>query len=218
MDIIDFGVAPYRQIWSMQHELHDELKKIKSIAPDKEKELILIGEHTDVYTLGFHGKEENLLRSRARLEEEGTEIIRIERGGDITYHGPGQVIVYPIIDLEKHGLGVKSYVNLLEEAVIRLLALYGLKGERIPGATGIWFGAGTGNERKICAIGVKISRYVTMHGIGLNVNTDLTKFQAINPCGFTDKGVTSLASELCRLQDIEEVKKRLLDIFLDLLT
>lgn len=218
MKIHDFGISPYRQIWNFQHKLHNELKEAKISGKTDVEETILIGEHTDVYTLGFHGNEANLLWSAERLDHEGAEIIRIERGGDVTYHGPGQVIVYPILDLERHGLGVKTYVHLLEEGVIRLLESYGLKGERIEGATGIWFGAGTPHERKICAIGVKISRYVTMHGIGLNVNTDLSKFSAINPCGFTDKGVTSLSRELGRNVEISEVKQRLVQIFGDLLS
>ncbi|MBD5328553.1 MAG: lipoyl(octanoyl) transferase LipB [Bacteroides sp.] len=217
MNTIDFGLAPYREIWEMQRKLQNEL-----IAKKKEKKLIkneylLVGEHFPVYTLGFHGNAENLLINEEALKAQGCECIRIERGGDITFHGPGQIILYPIIDLEKHNLGVKAYVSLLEESVLNLLRGYGIKGERVEGATGIWIGKGTREERKICAIGVKISRGISMHGLALNVNTELSAFSAINPCGFADKGVTSMQKELGRNLEMEEVKLNLSEIFLTLL-
>lgn len=217
MNTIDFGLAPYREIWEMQRKLQNEL-----IAKKKEKKLIkneylLVGEHFPVYTLGFHGNAENLLINEEALKAQGCECIRIERGGDITFHGPGQIILYPIIDLEKHNLGVKAYVSLLEESVLNLLRVYGIKGERVEGATGIWIGKGTREERKICAIGVKISRGISMHGLALNVNTELSAFSAINPCGFADKGVTSMQKELGRNLEMEEVKLNLSEIFLTLL-
>lgn len=217
MNTIDFGLAPYREIWEMQRKLQNEL-----IAKKKEKKLIkneylLVGEHFPVYTLGFHGNAENLLINEEALKAQGCECIRIERGGDITFHGPGQIILYPIIDLEKHNLGVKAYVSLLEESVLNLLRGYGIKGERVEGATGIWIGKGTREERKICAIGVKISRGISMHGLALNVNTELSAFSAINPCGFADKGVTSMQKELGRNLEMEEVKLTLSEIFLTLL-
>lgn len=217
MNTIDFGLAPYREIWEMQRKLQNEL-----IAKKKKKKLIkneylLVGEHFPVYTLGFHGNAENLLINEEALKAQGCECIRIERGGDITFHGPGQIILYPIIDLEKHNLGVKAYVSLLEESVLNLLRGYGIKGERVEGATGIWIGKGTREERKICAIGVKISRGISMHGLALNVNTELSAFSAINPCGFADKGVTSMQKELGRNLEMEEVKLTLSEIFLTLL-
>lgn len=217
MNTIDFGLTPYREIWEMQRKLQNEL-----IAKKKEKKLIkneylLVGEHFPVYTLGFHGNAENLLINEEALKAQGCECIRIERGGDITFHGPGQIILYPIIDLEKHNLGVKAYVSLLEESVLNLLRGYGIKGERVDGATGIWIGKGTREERKICAIGVKISRGISMHGLALNVNTELSAFSAINPCGFVDKGVTSMQKELGRNLEMEEVKLNLSEIFLTLL-
>ncbi|MDE5806637.1 MAG: lipoyl(octanoyl) transferase LipB, partial [Muribaculaceae bacterium] len=143
--------------------------------------------------------------------------IRIERGGDITFHGPGQAILYPIIDLEHRSLGVKNYVSILEESVIELLKGFGIKGERVEGATGVWIGKDTESERKICAIGVKISRSVTMHGLALNINTNLDAFSAINPCGFVNKGVTSMQKELGKEVDMHMVKEKLLYHFLRLI-
>ena len=212
----DFGVADYRKIWEYLLALHEDLKSSKKEGRQG-REYILIGEHKDVYTLGRHGKDSNLLINESVLKASGKDVIRIERGGDITYHGPGQLIVYPIIDLEHYGLGVKGYVDLLEEAVIRVLNKYGIVGQRVEGATGVWINAGTRDERKICAIGVKISRYVTMHGIGFNINTDLRGFDVINPCGFTDKGVTSMSRELDRTIDMLEVKNHMINTLGDLL-
>lgn len=166
-----------------------------------------------VYTLGFHGNEENLLISEDRLKAKGSECIRIERGGDITFHGPGQMVVYPIIDLESLGIGIKGYMELLEDCVIELLHSYGIKGEKIDNAIGIWIGKGSEEERKICAMGVKCTRYITMHGLALNVNTDLSFFDNIHPCGFVDKGVTSIQRELGRDIDMQVVKHRFVDIF-----
>ncbi len=207
----NFRIAPYRLIWDRQRELRDSIVERKVGKLPVTDEYLLIGEHPPVYTLGFHGNAANLLVTEAMLQARGCECIRIERGGDITYHGPGQLIAYPIIDLQSHGLGVKGYIDLLEESVIGLLAEYGVKGERVKGATGVWLGAGTPREHKICAIGVKVTRGVTMHGFALNVNTDLSAFQAINPCGFIDKGVTSLALELGNPLDMSEVKMKLTD-------
>lgn len=213
MEIYDFGIAPYREIWEKQRNLQGELIENKKAHKPIENEYLLIGEHFPVYTLGFHGNAENLLVDQQILAANGCECIRIERGGDITFHGPGQLILYPIIDLERHSLGVKAYVSLLEECVLMLLMEYEIKGERVAGATGIWIGRGTENERKICAIGVKISRGVSMHGLALNVNTDLAAFSAINPCGFSNKGVTSMKEEVGYEVNLSDVKKRLVEIF-----
>ncbi len=217
MVIIDFGVTPYREMWERQKEAFSTLVERKRAHLPVEEEFFMIGEHPPVYTLGFHGNENNLLASEEMLRARGAECIRIERGGDITYHGPGQLIAYPIIDLEKRSLGVKGYMNLLEEGVIRLIAQYGIKGERVDGATGIWIDVGTPRERKICAMGVKCTRFVTMHGLALNVNTDMTAFSAINPCGFVDKGVTSMALELGQEVNMDEVKQRFIEIMKTLL-
>lgn len=185
IQIRDLGITSYRDVWELQKQSQQEVI-------NGAEERIYLTEHKDVYTLGKHGKQENLL-----LLPPDTECIRIERGGDITYHGPGQLVVYPIINLHNHGLGVKDYVNILEEAVIRTLAEYSIKAQRVEGATGVWIDCGLPQERKICAIGVKISRGVTMHGFALNVTTRLQAFSAINPCGFVDKGVTSIENEMC---------------------
>lgn len=166
-------------------------------------------EHNHVYTLGLHGKAENMLLNEGQLKERGIEFIHIERGGDITYHGPGQIVVYPIINLKAHKLGVKDYVHLLEQIVIDFLATYEIESGRVEGATGVWLGIGTPAERKICAIGVKCSHFVTRHGFALNINTDLSYFSLINPCGFVDKGVTSLSVELGKPVDMDEAKERL---------
>ena len=212
-----FQQAPYREVWEKQKTLFSALIASKKGENNNAKEYILLGDHSPVYTLGFHGNAHNMLASEEMLRARGAECIRIERGGDITFHGPGQLIAYPIIDLERRSLGVKQYMHLLEEAVIRFLDLYGIKGERIEGATGIWIGKGTDRERKICAMGVKCSRFVTMHGLAININTDLSYFSAINPCGFIDKGVTSLSQVLGHPVDFTLAANRLRDILLTLL-
>ena len=166
-------------------------------------------EHPPVYTIGKSGHAENMLLGATQLEALGAECIKVDRGGDITFHGPGQLVVYPVVDLEVLGIGVHEYVHRLEEAVIRTVAGYGIAGERVAGATGVWIDGETPRARKICAIGVKCSRSVTMHGLALNVNTDLRYFSYIHPCGFTDKGVASIAGETGREVPLEEVKGRM---------
>lgn len=207
--IIPKGLAPYREIWETQKDIFSKMVESKRSGSDYGDETIIFVEHLPVITLGKHGKVENLLQTESYLATRGIECIRIERGGDITYHGPGQLVVYPIIDLEKHHLGVKGYVDTLEECVIRTIAEYGIKGERVPGASGVWIGKGTPSERKICAVGVKCTRFITMHGLALNVNTDLDAFKVINPCGFVDKGVTSISREVGHPVDFSEVTERL---------
>lgn len=214
--INDLGIKPYRQAWELQKSLFNALIDCKRECKDGD-EYLLIVEHPHVYTLGFHGDATNMLLNETELQKKGIEFVRIERGGDITYHGPGQLVVYPIIDLHQHQLGVKSYIHLLEESVIRLVSLYGIKGERVDGATGVWIDKNTPSERKICAIGVKCRRFVTMHGLALNVNTDLNMFSAINPCGFIDKGVTSIEKETGHKIDFSTIKQQFTEIFLDLL-
>lgn len=206
----------YRDIWEWQHILFDAMVDLKKGGEQPKIEYLLLLEHLPVITLGKHGKSENLINKEEMILR-GIECIRIERGGDITYHGPGQLVVYPILDLEKHKLGVKGFINLLEEAIIRTIATYGIIGERIEGATGVWIDSGTFRERKICAIGVKCSRFITMHGLALNVNTDLEAFRLINPCGFINKGVTSLAKELNHEVEISEVATKFEKIFKNLL-
>lgn len=218
MKIVDFGISPYRREWERQKNFQKAVidGRCKGNS-DSIPEVIMVGEHSPVYTIGFHGDIANLIVDERNLKELGCECIRIERGGDITFHGPGQLILYPIIDLIRHKLGVKEYVEILEECVIRLLREYGISGERISGATGVWIGKGSEAERKICAIGVKISHGVTMHGLALNVDTDLRFFSKINPCGFTNKGVTSMSNEIKSPVLMGDLKKRIIEIFLTLI-
>lgn len=208
----DLGRKGYREVWALQEELLECAKHLKEEGRPADNCLLLV-EHDPVYTLGRSGKEANMLAGAMQLQARHAEFIKVDRGGDITFHGPGQLVAYPVIDLENFGMGVKDYVHALEEVVIGTVGEYGLKGERVEGATGVWLDKGSRQERKICAIGVKCSRFVTMHGFALNVNTDLTYFDYIHPCGFTDKGVTSLQRELKRTVDMEEVKTKVRDRF-----
>ncbi len=204
---IDLGEIDYKDAWDYQEDLFGKLikQKGKGEVPKPEDTAVLFCEHPHVYTLGKSGAQDNLLITDELLERIGATYYRINRGGDITYHGPGQLVGYPIIDLEMFHLQVKQYIYKLEESIIRTLAEYGLQTERLEGATGVWIDAQTPRARKICAIGVRASRFITMHGFALNVNTDLTYFQHINPCGFVDKGVTSMQQELGKPIAIPEV-------------
>ena len=204
LEIIDFGLAHYGEILEMQTKLFENLISQKKTGKI-EKEYLLLGEHPAVITLGRRAKPENILATPTQLHSREIPIFQIGRGGDVTYHCPGQLIVYPIIDLERHNLGVKEYVNTLEESVIRLLRKYGIEAERIESATGVWLGKNSSEERKVCAIGVKCSRFCTMHGLALNVNADLSGFSLINPCGFQDKGVTSIHKEMRALKNEKNV-------------
>lgn len=205
--VIDEGTKDYGEMLLRQKDLFSSMVMLKKDKKPLSKEYLLLVEHNPVITLGKHAKEYNLLLSEEEAANRGVGMYHIERGGDVTFHGPGQLVVYPILDLEYHHLGVKDYVNLLEEAVILTLGEFNIKGERVEGASGVWIDKGSRKERKICALGIKCSRFVTMHGLALNVNTDLTGFQMINPCGFVDKGVTSLAQELGKEIDMDDIKK-----------
>lgn len=210
INIQDWGKAAYRPAWQMQKCLFNYLIE----DPLRHQENLVLVEHLPVYTLGFHGNKSNLLASEQRLSAMGAECIRIERGGDITYHGPGQLVVYPIIYLHRHHLGVKKYIELLEASVIELLDMWGIKATSNSDEIGVWIDRDTPEARKICAIGVKVSHGVTMHGLALNVNTDLEAFHLINPCGILDKGVTSMEKETGAPVDFSLVKKHLSDIIL----
>jgi lipoyl(octanoyl) transferase len=210
IDIIDWGTIPYAEAWQQQTQLFDALVRCKQSALPYTNHIIFC-RHPHVYTLGRSGKESNMLLGEERLREIGATYYHIDRGGDVTYHGPGQVVCYPIINLEEFHLGLKSYIRLLEEAVIRLCARYGITAGRLDGATGVWIEGGDRPIRKVCAIGVRSSHFVTMHGLALNVATDLRYFSYINPCGFVDKGVTSLTAELHRPVDTDEVQQHLAD-------
>lgn len=212
---IDWGKIDYEEGFERQTALFNALIEAKQKDEERINRLIFC-EHNPVLTIGKSGKENNLLIPEELLKQRGVAYYHTNRGGDITYHGPGQITGYPIFDLDYWELGLKQYIHLMEEAVIRLLDFYGVKAERLEGATGVWLDTDKKSARKICAIGVKSSRFVTMHGFALNINTDLSYYSLINPCGFVDKGVTSLEKELGQPQDFELAKKRLLDIFREL--
>lgn len=216
IETIDWGTIEYSEAWKLQEEAFQTVinSKLNNI---QYKNRIYICEHPHVYTLGKSGKDSNFLISEDYLKTINASLFHIDRGGDITYHGPGQIVCYPIINLQDFNLGVREYVELLEEAVILTCKEYGVETERFEGATGVWIEPKTSRARKICAIGVKCSRYVTMHGLAFNVNTDLSYFRHINPCGFIDKGVTSLSKELNQTIDISSVKQRLNENLLQLL-
>ncbi|MBE0638242.1 MAG: lipoyl(octanoyl) transferase LipB [Bacteroidales bacterium] len=206
-EFINLGRIGYQEAWDFQEKLFDQNLKAKSAGLPTRNSLIFC-EHEHVYTLGKSGSKNNLLANNKQLQELGVTFFKTNRGGDITYHGPGQIVGYPILDLENFGLGVKTYVDNLEESIIVALTHFGINGERLPGATGVWLDVNVpGKTRKICAIGVKASRHITMHGFAFNVNTDLNFFNLINPCGFTDKAVTSLQKELGAKQDFARVQK-----------
>jgi lipoyl(octanoyl) transferase len=212
----DLGLRDYKETWDYQEKFFREKVDFKGRREDNDSapaDRLIFVEHNHVYTLGKSGQESNLLLDYIQLRAKDAVFYRIDRGGDITYHGPGQLVGYPIFDIEPMGLGLKEYIHLLEEAVIKCIAHYGIKGERLEGATGVWIEpAVAGRSRKICAIGVRASRYVTMHGFALNVNTDLSYFNHINPCGFTDKGVTSISIEAGRELSMSEIKSDLKNV------
>ena len=209
----DLGLIDYKQCWEYQENLFAEIVERKSenrrenlnnVTPN----YLLFCEHPHVYTLGKSGDKSNLLVNEESLKSRGATFYKINRGGDITYHGPGQIVGYPILDLDNFFADIHKYLRLLEEAIILTLKEYGLEAERSEGETGVWFDVGTPKARKICAFGVKTSRWVTMHGFAFNVNSDLSYFENIIPCGITDKKVTSLKKELGKEIDLEEVKKK----------
>jgi lipoyl(octanoyl) transferase len=210
----DLGLKDYKETWDYQEAVFTELVntktgRLKVVEPPEKSPhgTLIFVEHPHVYTLGKSGLENNLLVNSGQLQSKGASFYKIDRGGDITYHGPGQLVGYPIFDLEAIGSGLKDYIFRLEEAIIRATREFGIIASRLEGGTGVWIDPDNKTRaRKICAIGVRASRFVTMHGFAFNVNTDLTYFNNINPCGFTDKGVTSLEKELGARQDMEMVK------------
>jgi len=209
----DLGTIEYDKAWNYQEELFAEALfcKEKGIKPQNH---LLFCEHPHVITIGKHGKQENLLFQENFLKEKGVSLFQIDRGGDVTYHGPGQLVGYPIFDLESFGIGLRQYIFNLEEIIIRLLSEYNIQSERLNGAAGVWIDTAIPSRtRKIAAIGVRSSRFVTMHGFALNLNTDLSYFSLINPCGFIDKGVTSIEKELGRKVNMEEVKTGMRSLF-----
>ena len=233
---VDWGLIDYREAWERQRALAAQLIAQKNAAatnypspaadrrqptadcrlPTENSPVFVFCEHPHVYTLGRNGKAGNLLVDDRFLSSINAAWYHVDRGGDITYHGPGQIVGYPVLDLETLHLSLKQYIFTIEAMVIRTLQHYGLAAGRLPGATGVWLDAGKPSVRKICAIGVHASHYVTTHGFALNVNTDLSYYRYIHPCGFTDKGVTSLAAEKGQTIDINEVKQRLRHYFQEL--
>lgn len=208
------GLIDYEQAWAYQEVLFNEIIALKiknrnentAVLP---KNHLLICEHPHVFTLGKSGKEEHLLLDKNQLLDYQASFYKINRGGDITYHGPGQLVVYPIFDLEQFFTDIHKYMRYLEEAVITTLLAYGIVSERMAGQTGVWLDTNTVNARKICAMGVKSSRWVTMHGLGFNVNADLSYFNHIVPCGIPDKAVTSMANELGDTVEMDELSNKL---------
>ncbi|MDX8570033.1 lipoyl(octanoyl) transferase LipB [Elizabethkingia sp. HX XZB] len=212
----ELGVLDYQSAWDYQEKLLKSNIDIKinnrQLQPEdttETKNHLLFVEHPHVYTLGKSGHEENMLANNDMLKEIDATYVKTNRGGDITYHGYGQIVGYPVLDLENFYTDIHRYMRELEEIIIRTIAEYGLKGERSPGETGVWLDVGKPYARKICAMGVKASRWVTIHGFALNVNTDLRYFEYIIPCGIKDKQVTSLKRELEREVDMEEVKLKI---------
>jgi lipoyl(octanoyl) transferase len=220
--VLELGQRDYKETWDFQEELFQKVLNIKvqnrreSTDLPTENHLIFV-EHPHVYTLGKSGDLANLLLDEKQLAEKGATFYKINRGGDITYHGPGQIVGYPILDLENFFTDIHKYLRFLEEMVILTLDEYGLKAERSEGETGVWLDVGTPFARKICAMGVRASRWVTMHGFAFNVNADLGYFDNIVPCGIQDKSVTSLNVELGKSEiPVEEVKQKLKKHFAEL--
>lgn len=222
IQLLDLGQKDYKDTWEYQESLFKDILDLKIKNRREELELetpnyFLFVEHPHVYTLGKSGDFNNLLLSEKELESKGATFYKINRGGDITYHGPGQIVGYPILDLENFFTDIHKYLRFLEEVFIRVLADYGLSGTRSEGETGVWLGVGTPFARKICALGVRASRWVTMHGFALNVNADLGYFDNIIPCGIRGKAVTSLNVELgLKEMDMEEVKEKIKKHFTEL--
>ncbi|HCD51614.1 MAG TPA: lipoyl(octanoyl) transferase [Balneolaceae bacterium] len=214
IELYDLGRKEYRATWELQQKIQSRIIAEKraeqegALKSGRKKDVLLLVEHPHVYTLGKSGVEENMLRSMAELKDLHADYVKIDRGGDITYHGPGQIVGYPIMDLDRHFTDIHKYLRYLEEVMIRLLQEYGIDGGRLEGLTGAWV-----NESKICAMGIRCSRWVTMHGFALNVNTNLDYFSNIVPCGIDDKKVTSLEELLGHPVELNEVKEKIVKYF-----
>lgn len=219
--LIDLGLKDYKETWEYQEELFQRTINIKidnrrnNLTAETPNYFVFV-EHPHVYTLGKSGDISNLLLNEEQLTQKGATFYKINRGGDITYHGPGQIVGYPILDLDNFFTDIHKYLRFLEEVVIKTLAEYGIKSERSEGETGVWLDVGTPFARKICALGVRTSRWVTMHGFALNTNTNLGYFDNIIPCGIKGKAVTSMEAELGKKLDLEEVKTKILKHFSNL--
>tara|TARA_B110000483_G_scaffold103862_1_gene126696 strand:+ start:3785 stop:4501 length:717 start_codon:yes stop_codon:yes gene_type:complete len=214
IELIELGLTSYKRALAIQEDLFNKIILVKranrqNTIQESTKNYLLWVEHSPVFTIGKSGKKEHLLLDKEDLKQKEIEFYATNRGGDITFHGPGQIVGYPILDLDNFFTDIHKYLRLLEETVILTLQDYGIKGARTIGQTGVWLGAETPFARKICALGVRASRWVTMHGFALNVNTDLSYFEGIIPCGIQGKGVTSMKKELGAKISIEEVKTKL---------
>lgn len=203
------GKQDYKETWELQKQLFQAALQQKQFQKPVQSTILFV-EHNPVFTLGKSADENNILYNQQNLQ---ADVFKIERGGDVTFHGPGQLVIYPIIDLEQFNMSLRQYVFNMEEVIINTIAHFGLKGARSEGASGVWLDVGTPQERKIAALGIKASRHITMHGLAFNINTDLAWFTKINPCGFTDKGVTTLANELGEIQDFNVVQQLVVDTF-----
>lgn len=208
IDFADWGLVEYNEAWNRQEEFFSATIEDK-VHGRETRNLLIFCEHPHVYTLGKSGDEHNLLLNYIQLQAKDAQFVRTNRGGDITYHGPGQLVGYPIFDLANFNMGLKQYIYNIEQAIINTLLKYNIETTRLEGATGVWLDVGKPTCRKICAIGVRSSRFVTMHGFALNVNTLLEYFGYINPCGFIDKGVTSMEKELNKTIDMAILKDEL---------
>lgn len=221
IQFIDLGRKSYKEAWDFQQEIFQKILLQKSKnkeleTPEPTENFLLFVEHFPVYTLGKSGKMEHLLLSEEALKQKNIDFFKIDRGGDITFHGLGQVVGYPILDLDNFFTDIHKYLRFLEEVIIKTLSDYGIKATRSQGETGVWIDVETPFARKICAMGVRASRWVTMHGFALNVNTDLGYFDHIIPCGIRDKAVTSLQAETGKVIDLEEVKEKIKKYFLEI--
>jgi lipoyl(octanoyl) transferase len=219
VELRNLGLIDYKEAWDYQENLFEQIVAFKQKKRDGQSDIItpnflLFCEHPHVYTIGKSGKESNLLINENMLRSRGASLYKINRGGDITYHGPGQLVAYPILDLDNFGLSIKSYIDQLEEVIIRVLKRYGIRATRSEGATGVWLDAeNLAKARKICAIGVRTSHWVSMHGFAFNISTDLSYFEHIIPCGIQGKSVTSLQKELGRNVEMNEVRDNVLQEF-----
>ena len=218
IELIELGLTSYKRALAIQEDLFNKIILVKranrqNTIQESTKNYLLWVEHSPVFTIGKSGKQEHLLLDKEDLKQKEIEFYATNRGGDITFHGPGQIVGYPILDLDNFFTDIHKYLRLLEETVILTLQDYEIKGARTIGQTGVWLGAETPFARKICALGVRASRWVTMHGFALDVNTDLSYFEGIIPCGIQGKGVTSMKKELGAKISIEEVKTKLKHYF-----
>lgn len=227
----DLKLMPYNRVFEIQKRLFEEMIVYKQNSHENEIDedevendennqgiipTLIFCEHPHIYTLGKSGVKNNLLIKDDELLNIGAEFIKTDRGGDITYHGPGQLVIYPIFDLDLFGIGVRDFVLKLENIIIELLKNYGIKSYIVEDKVGVWLDVNTSSERKICSLGIRESRKITMHGIALNVNTDLSYFDNINPCGYTDKKTTSLKKETGEIQDIKDIKNKAKLLFMDI--